>query len=132
MVICDGVQGKTASLFGLNDTFIQHSCKAYGAIATINQLNACSIPAPEIRVHNLTFNLAAFKKQDNKATAKRVNNNNNHSRSCSSDETSALGFHLKVFGSQKQRFLTLAVPSAEAKLIKAMKLVNERPVSAFI
>ena len=110
VIVCDGSHGRSASLMGLSDEFVHHSCKAYGAVAALDRPSEHVVPAPEIRVHNLTFDLHAY-------------GNNSH------EELFPQGFHLKIFGSLRHRYMALAVPKCESKLVKTLKVVLDQSVS---
>lgn len=112
-IVCDGSHGRSASLLGLGDEFAQHSCKAYGAVAAIERQHACSVPTPELRVHNLTFDLDAY---DNGCT----------------NDPYPVGFHFKIFGGDRHRYLALAVPKCESGLVKTLKMVLDQAVSIYV
>ncbi len=110
VIVCDGSRGHSASILGLSDEFTHHSCKAYGAVAALERSQERSIPTPETRVHNLTFDLIAY---DN---------------GCGEDPFPQ-GFHLKLFGSLRHRYMSLAVPKCESKLVRTLKVVLDQSVS---
>ena len=110
VLVCDGTHGRSASLLGVSDEFTQQSCRAYGALAAIERLDQPSVPSQEIRVHNLTFDLNAF------------------GNDCAVDPFPQ-GFHLKIFGSLRHRYMSLAVPKCESKLVKTLKCVLDQSVS---
>ena len=112
VIVCDGSHGHATSLLGLSDEFVQQSCKAYGAVASIDRYEQRQIPTQEIRVHNLTFDLNAYGQN-------------------SADDPYPQGFHLKLFGSVRHRYMALAVPKCESKLVKALKVVLDQSVSRF-
>lgn len=109
-VVCDGSRGHSASLLGLSDEFLQHSCRAYGAVAAIERPGQRLVPTPETRVHNLTFDINAY---DN---------------GCQNDPFPQ-GFHLKIFGTISHRYMALAVPKCESKLVRTLKMVLDQSVS---
>ncbi|KAK0051380.1 hypothetical protein Bpfe_019154, partial [Biomphalaria pfeifferi] len=46
VIACDGSSGQAARLLGLSDEFLQHSCRAYGAVAALDRPEECQIPMP--------------------------------------------------------------------------------------
>lgn len=50
VIACDGSTGQAARLLGLSDEFLQTTCRAYGAIASMDRNDQCSVPMPERRV----------------------------------------------------------------------------------
>ncbi|ELT88966.1 hypothetical protein CAPTEDRAFT_195875 [Capitella teleta] len=109
VIVCDGSNGRSASLLGLSDEFVQHSCRAYGAVAALERHDQASVPTPEIRVHNLTFDLNAY------------------GNDCDNDPYPQ-GFHLKIFGSARHRYISLAVPRGESKLVKTLKGILDQSI----
>ena len=114
-VVCDGSHGRSATLLGISDEFWQQSCRAYGATSSIQALHQPPVPTPEIRVHNLTFDLDAY---------------DNGTR-CLND-VQPVGFHLKIFGSIRDRYMSLAVPKCESRLVKILKTVLDQSVSTIV
>lgn len=112
MIVCDGAHGRSASLLGLSDEFIHHSCKAYGAVAALDRPTQRFVPTPDIGIHNLTFDLNAY--------------GNDYG-----EDPFPNAFHLKIFGSVRHRYLSLAVPKCESKLVKTLKVVLDQSVSQF-
>lgn len=115
-IACDGSTGRAATLLGLSDEFIHQSCKAYGACAAIERYHQRSVPTAETRAHNLTFDLGAY------------GNNGDE------DNTSLPphGFHLKLFGSVRHRYMALAVPKCESKVVKTLKMALYQSVSILL
>lgn len=119
-IVCDGSCGRSASLLGLSDEYTQHSCRAYGAVATIerpttDQLlpsSSSSVILPEIRVHHLTIELTSHSKG---------------STTCQNDPFPT-SFHLKIFGSADQRSMALTVPRCESTIVKTLKVTLEQSV----
>ena len=109
-IVCDGFNGHAASLLGLSDEYSQHSCKAYGAVSAIERADQPSVPVPEIRIHNLTFDLNAY-------TADYA------------IDPHPQGFHLKLFGSARHRYQALCVPRGDSKLVKTLRTILDRSVS---
>ena len=83
----------------------------YGAVAAMERLEVSSVPTPEIRKHNLTFDLNAYGND---------NNDMNSIPHC---------FHLKIFGSMRHRYMALAIPRCESRLVKSLKVVLDQSVS---
>lgn len=110
VIVCDGSRGHTASVLGLSDEFTHHSCKSYGAVAALERPFEQSFPTPETRIHNITFDLNAY---DN---------------GCG-DDPFLQGFHLKLFGSFRHRYMSIAVPRCESKLVRTLKVVLDQSVS---
>ena len=50
VLACDGSTGEAARLLGLSDEFQQTSCRAYGAVASMDRADQCSVPLAERRV----------------------------------------------------------------------------------
>ena len=109
--------GGSDHILGLNDYFSTHSMNAFGAVATMECRDACAVPTPEIRVHNLLFDLDAY-------------------TNGLGDGTGYTGikipkplFHLKIFGSRRQRYLALAVHRTEAHLVRMLRVILDKSVS---
>ena len=109
VIVCDGTHGHSANILGVTDEFIHHSCKSYGAVAALARPEERQIPTPEVKVHNLTFDLNAF------------------GNDCS-DDPFPQGFHFKIFGGYRYRYMALAVPKCESKLVKSLKVVLDQTV----
>ena len=112
VVVCDGPHGHAANILGLSDEFVQHPCRGYGAVAAVERPGQRLVPTPETRVHNLTFDLNAY------------------DADCGHDPLPQ-GFHLKIFGSVSHRYMALAVPKYESKLVKTLKVVLDQSVSSY-
>jgi hypothetical protein len=50
VLACDGSTGEAARLLGLSDEFDQTSCRVYGAVASMDRADQCSVPLAERRV----------------------------------------------------------------------------------
>ena len=85
-------------------------CKAYGAVAALERTQETSVPTPETRVHNITFNLLAYENGGG-------------------EDSYPQGFHLKLFGSFRHRYMSLVVPKCESKVVKTLKVVLDQSVS---
>ncbi len=84
--------------------------RAYGAVAALDRTQETSVPTHETRVHNINFDLMAY------------------GDGLGSDPVPQ-GFHLKLFGSFRHRYLALAVPKSESKVVKFLKVVLDQAVS---
>jgi len=64
-VVCDGAGGRSASLLGLSDEYSHHSCRAYGATATVDRpstsccTSTASSPVTEVIMKPSSFASAA-------------------------------------------------------------------------
>ena len=110
IVACDGANGQAVRLLGLSDEFEQHSCSAYGAVAALERMDQPQVPLPERRVQNLHFDLAAY-------------------GSDSVELDGHQGFSLKIFGSSRNRYMSLVIPKSESPLVKTLRVVLDRSVS---
>ncbi|XP_076449291.1 uncharacterized protein LOC143285758 [Babylonia areolata] len=108
VLACDGSTGEAARLLGLSDEFEQTSCRAFGAVASMDRADQCSVPMPERRYHGLVFDLSAYGIDTSEMT-----------------DTSP-GFTLKLFGSSRHRYMSLAIPKSESLLVKNMRLILDR------
>ena len=111
---CPPCSGRAAPLFGLSDEFSHHSCRGYASIASVTRSSECSVPLPEIRAHNLTFDLHEFQ---------------NHKSIPETGHVNPQKFHLKIFGTHRNRYMTLVVPKCESKLVRTLKTVLDHSVS---
>ena len=85
-------------------------CRAYGAVATFERNIVNSIPIPENLVHNLTFDLNAY---------------GNHTSMSKNHQ----GFHFKIFGTNRHRYMALAISRNESSLVKSLKSSLDQAVS---
>ena len=106
MIVCDGSRGQSARILRLSDEFSHHSCKAYGAVAALERTQETSVPTPETRVYNITFNLLAYE------------------NGCGED-SHPQGFHLKLFGSFRHRYMSLVIPRNSFKHIRTSTVFND-------
>ena len=109
VVVSDGGSGQSARLLGLSDEFVHQSCKAYGAVAAVERTDQRQVPTPETRIHGIYFDLVAYGND-------------------LQEEEYPAAFHLKLFGSLRNRYMSLAVPKCEAKLVKMLKVVLDQSV----
>ena len=85
--------------------------RVYGAVAALERTDVSSVPTPDIRVHNLTFDLNAYGNDGNDI------------------EMASQGFHLKIFGSVRHRYMALAIQKCDSRLVKSLKVVLDQSVS---
>ncbi|KAK6184719.1 hypothetical protein SNE40_007131 [Patella caerulea] len=109
VIACDGASGNGARIMGLNDEFLQHSCKAYGAVAGVDRQVHGAVPVPETGVHNLLFDLGAY-------------------GILMDERQETQGFSLKLFGNLRHRYMNIAIPKCESMLLKSMRLVLDRSI----
>lgn len=109
-VVCEGATGRASCLLGLSDEFVSHSCHSYGAVAILERQDQRSVPAPEIRVHNLNFHFSDLYNDVNRDLVPQ-------------------GFHLKIFGTLRHRCMSLTAPRSESKTVKMLKVVLDHSVS---
>ncbi|XP_060782995.1 uncharacterized protein si:dkey-234i14.6 [Neoarius graeffei] len=108
IVVADGSCGDSCSVLGISSEYIVESCHAYGANATIERLDQRQVPTPEIRAHNLYFDLSAYgidavKEPRNSSTSSKP------------------GFHLKIYGTYRNRYMALACTSADSKMLRFLR-----------
>ena len=78
-------------------------------MSAIERADQPSVPVPEIRIHNLTFDLNAY-------SADYLN------------DLHPQGFHLKLFGSARHRYQSLSVPRRESKQAIPLRTMFDRSV----
>uniref|UniRef100_UPI00398F35C4 uncharacterized protein n=1 Tax=Pristiophorus japonicus TaxID=55135 RepID=UPI00398F35C4 len=112
IVVCDGSCGGSSSVLGITSDYIVESCNAYGANAAIERADQRQVPTPEIRAHSLYFDLSAYGMEFASAT-KEVH----------SLQPSALkpGSHLKIYGTFRNRYMALACPVSDSKVVKFLR-----------
>jgi len=111
LVICaDGRNGHAGRVLGISDECIHHSTGAYGALAALDRPSQTLVPRPELRVHNLSFDLSAYVTH-------------------AYEDDGKTNFTLKIFGNSKYRFLALAVNKCDSKVVKALRTVLDKSVS---
>ncbi|XP_017330168.1 uncharacterized protein si:dkey-234i14.6 [Ictalurus punctatus] len=109
IVVADGSCGDSCSVLGISSEYIVESCHAYGANATIERLDQRQVPTPEIRAHSLYFDLSAYGID----AVKEPRN---------SSQTSAKpGFHLKIYGTFRNRYMALACTSTDSKMLRFLR-----------
>lgn len=107
VITTDGRNGQAQRILGLNDFSEQYSCGAFGTVAAIERADLREIPTPEIRVHNLNFDLSAYG-----GSAPEANG--------------TPGFSLKIFGNSKHRFISLAIAKCDLPVVKALRTILDR------
>ncbi|XP_042708077.2 uncharacterized protein LOC112059879 isoform X1 [Chrysemys picta bellii] len=105
IVIADGSCGESSSVLGISPDYIVESCNAYGANAAIERRDQRQVPTPEIRAHSLYFDLSAYG-MDISSTGK---------------ESLKPGFHLKIYGTFRNRYMALACPASDSKVVRFLR-----------
>ncbi|XP_075045100.1 uncharacterized protein LOC142104373 [Mixophyes fleayi] len=106
IIVADGSCGESSSLLGVNSEYIVESCNAYGANAALERPDQRQVPTPEIRAHNLYFDLSAYG-IDVSSSGK--------------DTLGKPGFHLKIYGTFRNRYMALACPASDAKVVRFLR-----------
>ncbi|XP_017545115.1 uncharacterized protein si:dkey-234i14.6 [Pygocentrus nattereri] len=109
IVVADGSCGDSCSVLGISSEYIVESCHAYGANATIERLDQRQVPTPEIRAHSLYFDLSAYGIDAIKEPRS------------SSQASAKPGFHLKIYGTFRNRYMALACTSADSKMMRFLR-----------
>ncbi|KAK1804410.1 hypothetical protein P4O66_020423 [Electrophorus voltai] len=109
IVVADGSCGDSCSVLGISSEYIVESCHAYGANATIERLDQRQVPTPEIRAHSLYFDLSAYGIDAFKEPR-------NYSQAAAKP-----GFHLKIYGTFRNRYMALACTSADSKMMRFLR-----------
>ncbi|XP_061678622.1 uncharacterized protein si:dkey-234i14.6 [Syngnathoides biaculeatus] len=106
IVVADGSCGDSCAVLGLSSDYAVESCHAYGANASIERLDQRQVPTPEIRAHSLYFDLSAYGvealREHRSAAAKP-------------------GFHVKIYGTFRNRYMALACPASDAKMVRFLR-----------
>ncbi|XP_042293701.1 uncharacterized protein LOC121914377 [Sceloporus undulatus] len=105
IIVADGSCGESSTILGISPEYTVESCNAYGANAVIERPDQRQVPTPEIRAHNLYFDLSAYG-MDMSALRK---------------ESPAPGFHLKIYGTFRNRYLALACPASDSKIVRFLR-----------
>ncbi|XP_012677696.1 uncharacterized protein si:dkey-234i14.6 [Clupea harengus] len=108
IVVADGSCGDSCSVLGISSDYIVESCHAYGANATIERLDQRQVPTPEIKAHNLYFDLSAYGDVLKEPRS-------------SSHTTAKPGFHLKIYGTFRNRYMALACTAADSKMLRFLR-----------
>ncbi|KAJ3598091.1 hypothetical protein NHX12_001605 [Muraenolepis orangiensis] len=96
LVVADGSCGDSCSVLGISSDYTVESCQAYGA----------NVPTPEIRAHRLYFDLSAYGLE-----APREHRNH----------ASKPGFHLKIYGTFRSRYMALVCPTTDTKMVRFLR-----------
>ncbi|XP_067905186.1 uncharacterized protein si:dkey-234i14.6 isoform X1 [Heterodontus francisci] len=112
IVVCDGSCGSSSSVLGVSSDYIVESCNAYGANAAIERTDQRQVPTPEIRAHSLYFDLSAY------GIEFAASNKEVHS---SEPSTLRPGSHLKIYGTFRNRYMALACPVSDSKVVKFLR-----------
>lgn len=106
IIVADGSCGESSSLLGVNSEYIVESCNVYGANAAFERPDQRQVPTPEIRAHNLYFDLSAYGIDIS---------------SGGKDTLSKPGFHLKIYGTFRNRYMALACPASDTKVARFLR-----------
>ncbi|KAM6961189.1 uncharacterized protein FYW47_009742 [Aplochiton taeniatus] len=106
IVVADGSRGDSCSVLGISSDYTVESCHAYGANATIERLDQRQVPTPEIRAHTLHFDLSAYGVE----TLREQRN-----------PTPKPGFHLKIYGTFRNRYMALVGPATDTKMVRFLR-----------
>ncbi|XP_070118184.1 uncharacterized protein [Equus caballus] len=112
IVVADGSHGETCSVLGLSPDYVVESCNAYGANATITRLDQRQVPTPEIRAHNLYLDLSAYGIEFTSAKKESP---------ISHQAVKQPGFHLKIYGTFRHRYIALACPASDSKVVRFLR-----------
>ncbi|XP_010888773.1 uncharacterized protein si:dkey-234i14.6 [Esox lucius] len=106
IVVADGSCGDSCSVLGISSDYTVETCYAYGANATIERLDQRQVPTPEIRAHNLFFDLSAYGVE-----------------ALREQRSSAVkpAFHLKIYGTFRNRYMALVCPASDAKMVRFLR-----------
>ncbi|XP_072926500.1 uncharacterized protein [Hemitrygon akajei] len=112
IVVCDGSCGESSSVLGISSDYIVESCNAYGANAALERADQRQVPTPEIRAHSLYFDLSAYGLEFASS-----------SKEGQGSQPSALksGSHLKIYGTFRNRYMALACPMSDSKVVKFLR-----------
>nr|XP_060644231.1 uncharacterized protein LOC132783159 [Anolis sagrei ordinatus] len=105
VIIADGSCGESSTILGISPEYTVESCNAYGANAAIERPDQRQVPTPEIRAHGLYFDLSAY----------------GMDMSNMGKESSVPGFHLKIYGTFRNRYLALACPASDSKVVRFLR-----------
>ncbi|XP_076156834.1 uncharacterized protein LOC143139893 [Alosa pseudoharengus] len=109
IVVADGSCGDSCSVLGISSDYLVESCHAYGANATIERLDQRQVPTPEIKAHSLYFDLSAYG-----VDVLKEPRGSGHT-------TAKPGFHLKIYGTFRNRYMALACTAADSKMMRFLR-----------
>ncbi|KAM4614226.1 uncharacterized protein O3C94_022227 [Discoglossus pictus] len=112
IIVADGSCGESSSLLGVSSEYVVESCNSYGANAALERPDQRQVPTPEIRAHNLYFDLSAY--------GIDVTSSGKESALCPPSGVKP-GFHLKIYGTFRNRYMALACPSSDAKVVRYLR-----------
>ncbi|MEE6499863.1 hypothetical protein FKM82_003617 [Ascaphus truei] len=112
IVVADGSCGESSSLLGVSSEYIVESCNAYGANAALERPDQRQVPTPEIRAHHLYFDLSAYG-IDVPSAGKEATQ--------SHPSVIKPGFHLKIYGTFRNRYMALTCSASDAKVVRFLR-----------
>ncbi|XP_053550780.1 uncharacterized protein LOC128642125 [Bombina bombina] len=112
IVVADGSCGESSALLGVSSEYIVESCNAYGANAALERPDQRQVPTPEIRAHNLYFDLSAYGIDVTSAGKEATLGHPTGIKP---------GFHLKIYGTFRNRYMALACPASDAKVLRFLR-----------
>ncbi|XP_060587705.1 uncharacterized protein LOC132743192 [Ruditapes philippinarum] len=107
VICCDGSSGLASTTLGLSDECIIHPSGIFGAVASLERNNKTLVPAPEKRVHNLSFDISAY-------------------NSSAFEDNGGSPFTLKIFGNTKYRHLALAINKCDSNVFRVLRTVLDK------
>ncbi|XP_060586181.1 uncharacterized protein LOC132741930 [Ruditapes philippinarum] len=107
VICCDGSTGIASKILGLSDETVTYSTGIFAAAAAIDRRNQTSVPIPEKRVHNLSFDLSAYG-----TSAYECNERTK--------------FTLKLYGNSQCRHMALAVNRCDTSVVRTLKSVLDK------
>ncbi|KAM8945365.1 uncharacterized protein RCH25_048629 [Pelodytes ibericus] len=110
VVVADGSCGESSALLGVSSEYIVESCNSYGANAVLERPDQRQVPTPEIRAHNLYFDLSAYGIDVTGA-----------GKDGSHPSGTKPGFHLKIYGTFRNRYMALACPASDTKVVRFLR-----------
>eukprot|EP00062_Callorhinchus_milii_P005099 gi/632944226/ref/XP_007887395.1/ PREDICTED: uncharacterized protein LOC103175909 isoform X1 [Callorhinchus milii] len=113
IVVCDGSCGESSSVLGITSDYIVESCNAYGANAALEREDQRQVPTPEIRGHDLHFDLSAYGVEFAPTAVKEAQH--------LQPSAAKPGFHLKIYGTFRNRYMGLACPGLDTKVVKFLR-----------
>ncbi|XP_078527471.1 uncharacterized protein LOC144799793 isoform X2 [Lissotriton helveticus] len=112
IVVADGSCGESSSLLGITSDYLVESCNAYGANAALERPDQRQVPTPEIRAHSLYFDLSAYGVGISASSKESLNTQQPAMKS---------GFHLKIYGTFRNRYMALACPTSDSKVVRFLR-----------
>ncbi|XP_029464027.1 uncharacterized protein LOC115095013 isoform X2 [Rhinatrema bivittatum] len=112
IVVADGSCGESSSVLGISSDYLVESCNAYGANAALERPDQRQVPTPEIQAHNLYFDLSAY--------GVDISSSGKESLGLQQAATRP-GFHLKIYGTFRNRYMALACPASDSKVVRFLR-----------